>query len=247
MEKILTHYRLLCSRYKEIEKKFSEKDIHDKRVILMRISSILSLYKINASKIINGESSFKIYGQLHNIQVQILKLKKISDPEDIYEYLDFLKIQEIRYIHKIAKFCKKKHIEFPAINEKKIGKTNIERKVLKRQKKVIELSKLINKKDADSIHEFRIEFKKFRYALEFLSIVKKIDFKNYEKIKQFQDLLGEIHDYEILIKGITKFYGKESAAMNKNLQILKNHKDLKIAILIKNRKKLIDFSSKLNK
>ena len=60
----------------------------------------------------------------------------------------------------------------------------------------------------NQLHELRIEFKKFRYTLEyFKEILNEIVNKTINEIKQYQDHLGELHDADVacqLVKGFLK-------------------------------------------
>jgi CHAD domain-containing protein len=60
----------------------------------------------------------------------------------------------------------------------------------------------------DQLHALRIEFKKFRYALEyFREILNDTATKTINEIKQYQDHLGELHDSDVaceLVRGFLK-------------------------------------------
>lgn len=60
----------------------------------------------------------------------------------------------------------------------------------------------------NQLHELRIEFKKFRYTLEyFKEILNESVSKTINEIKQYQDHLGELHDADVacqLVKGFLK-------------------------------------------
>ncbi len=58
MNSIIKNYNLLVKRYQKIEGDSTEKEIHDKRVILRRIFPILAVCKMDSSKISNGLFSF---------------------------------------------------------------------------------------------------------------------------------------------------------------------------------------------
>ena len=79
MQRIPEKYNLLIEEYKKIEDTSDEKEIHDKRVILRRVFTILDLYGINSSEVKFGESAFRLFGKLRDIQIQIMKLKDINE------------------------------------------------------------------------------------------------------------------------------------------------------------------------
>lgn len=228
MKAIVKNYNSLVKKYQEIEKDSTEKEIHDKRVILRRIFPILAACKINPGKVKNGEEAFKLFGKLRDIQVQILKLEASEQNYEINQYLLHLKELESELQLKVQKFCKKKQVEFPSIKKTKLKKTKLNKKAERSLKKLIARAEKQSIEDADDIHRIRIEFKKFRYLVEILSYIETIDEEKLEKMKVYQDILGEIQDYEVLIQGIKNFYKKRN--QNKTVEPGENESDQIIRI-----------------
>ena len=209
MNTIIKNYNLLIKKYQKIEVEMTENEIHDKRVILRRIFPILAVYKMNPSKVKNGEKAFKLFGKLRDIQVQKMKLESVEQSQGITEYLAFLNDTELELKEKVRKFSKKKELEFPAIKKKnKVNKSRIVAKTIKSLDKLIERVQSKSIDDAEDIHKIRIAFKKFRYKVEILSYIENIEVSKLEMLKMFQDKLGEIQDYEVLINGIKKYCKK---------------------------------------
>jgi len=210
MNTIIKNYNLLVNKYQKIELEITENEIHDKRVILRRIFQILDAYKMNPSKVKNGEKAFKLFGKLRDIQVQKLKLESVEQTQGITDYLQSLIERESELIEKVRKFCKKKELEFPAIKKKhKLDKSRIYSKISKSLDKLIERVESKSIDDAEDIHKIRIAFKKFRYKVEVFSFIETIEESKLEMLKMFQDKLGEIQDYEVLINGIKKYCKKQ--------------------------------------
>lgn len=211
MRPILANYRLLIRKYRKIENDSSENEIHDKRVILRRIFPILRAYKIDPSDLKNGEKAFNLFGKLRDIQVQILTLESNVVSADLAEYQAYLKGRETKLKKQVQRFCKKKKLEFPIIPKKSsLDKADILKSAGKSLTKLI---KRVETRDMDSIrdiHKIRIEFKKFRYHVEMLSYVSAIDEAKLDRLKLFQDKLGEIQDYQVLIDGIRKYDQKHN-------------------------------------
>ena len=237
MQRIPEKYNLLIEEYKKIEDTSDEKEIHDKRVILRRVFTILDLYGINSSEVKFGESAFRLFGKLRDIQIQIMKLKDINEGDEMHEYIVFLKEQEIRYKNKIDKFCKEKRVEFPEIASNKIEPSEVEKKITERFGKVVSRTRFLKKSNAKAIHKVRIAFKYFRYMLEILVYIEKVDVIKLKKLKAYQDLLGTVQDYEVLVKGITKFFGMKDYDKRKDLNIFERNEQLKILRFIE--KKII--------
>jgi CHAD domain-containing protein len=209
MNSIIKSYNLLVKNYHEIETDSTENGIHDKRVILRRIFPILGVYKMKPLKVKNGEKAFRLFGKLRDVQVQISKLGSIDQAQELTDYLMFLKEREMKLNEKVSKFCKKKELVFPSIKHKsKISKSKILSKSEKMLNKIILGVQSGNINVSKNIHKTRIEFKKFRYVVEILSNIENIDTEKLDNLKPYQNMLGEIQDYEILIKGIEKYSKK---------------------------------------
>jgi len=209
MNPILKKYNLLVSNYQEIEKDSTVDAIHDKRVILRRVFSILAACDMKPSKVKNGEKAFELFGKLRDVQVQLLKLESFDPTPEMTEYLAFLKERELKFREKVDTFCRKKELDFPAIKKKNIlDRTNVFGRAEKSLRKLIETIHSHSIDDAEDIHQIRIEFKKFRYKAEILSYLEEIDEAKLDLLKMYQDKLGEIQDYEVLINGIKKYCKK---------------------------------------
>jgi CHAD domain-containing protein len=226
MSGIVDNYHLLVGKFQKIEKESTEKEIHDKRVILRKIFPILAAYKINPAKVKNGEKAFKLFGKLRDVQVQLIKLESVELPPEIIPYLEYLKKSEIKRKEEVRKFTKKKKLSFPLIKKKSaIDISKIIRKAEKSLNKIIRMVESCIVVDAEYIHKVRIEFKKFRYQIEILSIISLIDEEKLERIRLYQDKLGEIQDYEVLINGIIKFNKKHKSVQDENIDVFEENQN----------------------
>jgi len=226
MNEIIKNYELLVKKYKEIEKESTEQEIHDRRVTLRRIFPILTVYKINISRLKNGEKAFKLFGKLRDIQVQLSKLENQDQTPEMIEYIAFLKEKEQKIQVKVHKFSKKKKLEFPSLKKKsKIETSKIVQKADKAFAKLVERIELRSIDDAEDIHKIRIKFKKFRYVIEILSYITPIEDEKLERLKVYQDKLGDIQDYEVLIQGITNFHKTNKPDEEANTEILEKEQN----------------------
>ena len=212
MNLIIENYNVLVSKFQEMEKETTPDEIHDKRVILRRIFPILTAFNINPSKVKNGEKAFKLFGKLRDVQVQIERLENTEQYPQLIEYLEFLKEQELKLKEKVSKFSKKKELKFPKIKKKKkVDTKRIKTKAIQQLNILTEKIQSLINFDLIEIHKIRIEFKKYRYLVEVLIYIEIIDEGKLEEMKHYQDMLGEIHDYDVLIKGIKKYYKKKKS------------------------------------
>lgn len=228
MEELLMYYRKICSSYKEIEYNFDEKSIHDKRVFLRRIFSLLNAcgQPIN----LKFKTTFKFFGKLRNIQIQIIIAE--GNGTILEEYLKYLKEKEAIVIKKLEDYVIKNPMEFEEflINSKMIKK--ISKDLKKKSKKLKKLVKKIN--SPKEFHNFRIVFKKFRYDLELFYISTNSDLEGLKDLKYYQDVLGEIQDLEVFIKSYKKFYSKKiSNFVGKKTEKIENLKQEKMKFLNK--------------
>ena len=226
MKSIIENYNLLVSKFQEMEKETTPDEIHDKRVILRRIFPILTAFDINPSKVKNGEKAFKLFGKLRDIQVQIEKLESSEINTELIEYLEFLKEKEVKLKEKVSKFSKKKELKFPKIKKKKkVDAEKIKIKALKQLSKLTDKIQSLINFDEIEIHTIRVDFKKYRYLVEVLKYIENIDEGKLEEMKNYQDILGEIHDYEVLITGINKYYNKKKLEDQVDVDVLENEQN----------------------
>jgi len=226
MNTIKKKYNQLVKKYQKIENKLTENEIHDKRVILRRIFPILAAYKMNPSKIKNGEKAFKLFGKLRDIQVQMMKVESLEQTNELIKYHVYLKEFETELKGKVSKFCKKKELVFPVIKKKsKLETTKVISKTNKSLNKLIDRINSRSIDDAEDVHKIRIEFKKFRYRVEILSYLENIDESKLDMLKMYQDKLGDIQDYEVLINGIKKYCKKRKLEEDELIDVFEHDQD----------------------
>ncbi|MEI7503103.1 MAG: CHAD domain-containing protein [Paludibacter sp.] len=232
MNRIEKHYNKLVKKFHKIEAETTENEIHDKRVILRRVFPILRFFKINPVKVKFGATAFGLFGKLRDVQVQILKLEKMEQTHEWIEYLQHLQELELKYKKKVNRFSKKKVVEFPSLKSNKVNTSKIDKKVHSKVEnnlnKLIANTQLPTLEKAEDIHKIRIAFKKFRYTVEVLSYIEEIDAGKLEKLKNYQDELGEIQDWKVLINGITKFYRKKALIIDEKIAVFEVEKDQRI-------------------
>lgn len=217
MNELAKNYESLFLKYKELEDSFLGQDIHDKRVILRKVFSILNINGNNISK--TFVDNFKLFGKLRDIQVQLIKLEKYEGKYNLKNYIDYLKKTEKKLIKEIRSFSKKSKLEFPVLDN---GEFKLDIIIL--NNKLNQIKNLFQKNiDEKSFHRLRIKFKEFRYSLESYLINNQLEINVLEGIKHYQDDLGEIQDLEVLIDGLRKFY-KNKIVLTKKLIKDKKHK-----------------------
>jgi len=226
MDSILQKYNLLTEKYQTIEVGSLKFDIQDRGNIIQQIFSLLSALKIDAAKVKNGKKAIQLFEKLRDVQSQLRILENAQLNPELVSYLSVLKEKELQLKWKIQRFTKKKKIEFPEIKKKsKINKS----------KTLSKISKILEKLDSkvhssfidypENVHKLRTLFLKFLYHVEILSYLDTVDNAKLDKLKLYQNQLGEIHDYEILMKGIARYFMKREWYEDKNIAIFEQEQN----------------------
>lgn len=217
MDKIRKKYYSLVKKFHQLENDISDNAIHDKRVILCKVRAVLLVLDTKEKHIHNGNKVFALMGKMRNLQVQRLILLSDERKSETYPYILYLEIKLKKNGMKIRKFIRKHQVRFPEIDRtKKTDAEQIKSELLLAHDKLRKMIVAIDTYEAATIHKIRKSFKRFRYLIEILSIVKTVDKETLDKLKEFQDRLGEIQDFRMLIKGLNQF----SLKINSPIDIL---------------------------
>lgn len=208
MDKIRKKYYSLVKKFHKLETDISEHGIHEKRVILSKLIPIISVQK--TKNINHRKKIFSLMGKLRNIQIQILIMKSTETYPGISDYITYLDKKELKFGHKIRKFFKKHKIVFPKITlEQNICIARIISQTVHSYNKIKHIVLSNNEYNAVTMHKIRKELKVFRYGIETISLEKSIDDEVFDQLKEYQDKLGEIQDYRILIENINVYKRKK--------------------------------------
>ena len=207
------------------KKEFSEESVHDYRVSIRRLLSLINLInkifpEIDSNRIKKVlKKQLKIMNPLRDNQVQILKIRNMAESYPIlYLYYNNLVKQEEELIKSIVLIISKS--EFIELEGNCIFLKNEIRKALLSKYsdfqslislatdlyyQVIELIKVANRSDLQTIHKVRLQFKKYRYTIETIQPI--IDLKKpyLKKMKHFQTILGKIQDNKVLVTNLEEF------------------------------------------
>src|SRR5262249_19545126 len=76
--------------------------------------------------------------------------------------------------------------------------------------RVLEDRRAVDPTDRDSIHRLRIALKKFRYSVEAIeSLLQGFTRRHLEQLHEIQDLLGDLHDFEMISASFRDFLEKK--------------------------------------
>jgi CHAD domain-containing protein len=218
----------------------NEKNIHDVRVAIRRLDasrSILPKNLRNKNKLQKFHSTYKKFfktnSKIRDADIISQKIAKFSSNPFVYNILKNLqkkRKEDLQSACKIGiKLQKYKKIKLKnkisiAKLKKNFDKTalSLDDKIQKKIPIVIGSSKAILE-----LHELRKDCKKLRYILE-LSLSSKQPSDFIIKLKQMQDLMGNIHDNDITIEYLKdeKNMELEDILNNENLDREKNYSKL---------------------
>ncbi len=188
----------------------NDKNIHDIRVTIRRLEAIYQILPNKTRKIesLNNflkmiKKFFKLNNELRDYDIISAKLedKYGKDTSNLADSLKECKKKQIKNCITLA--LEISNLPCPKISNYKIK----ERKLKKRYHKILDrielnLQKysviaLMDEKKIDDLHMLRKNFKKLRYSLELSS--NKESLSLLSNLKNIQDILGEIHDSDIII------------------------------------------------
>jgi CHAD domain-containing protein len=221
-----------CATLKHCQKKSSEEAVHDLRVAMRRLMSMLDLL---AS--IHPESNLRksrrrlkkqlnMFGPLRDVQVQVLSVAKMlpSFPElrEFYAYLVKREGSLVQHLDVEVEHVKtgkvKKAIgaaiqqaegllDTPAKQREQLAAAI--RAVDAAFNIVVQRKLAINPTDSATIHPMRVAFKKFRYMVESLApMLEWVTRQRLKAMNAFQSSMGAIQDAEVLLSRATAFARK---------------------------------------
>lgn len=171
----------------------SDEQIHDLRVGLRRIRTVLQIMKDNHVKHLTGKNRkilrkiWRRLGDARDLDVAVELAQNYQFPvEDIEERRKkanskmIQKLNDPKIMHLVRAF--KKLSRDPSLK-----KINTENTIQRLKDELIETSKF-----PDDLHALRITLKKVRYFLEALN-------KDVEPFKKYQDILGEVNDLKMFL------------------------------------------------
>ncbi|MEJ5244853.1 MAG: CHAD domain-containing protein [Bacteroidota bacterium] len=256
IDEVQKRYELLTdtyiSLYNSALKKFKNDTIHDLRVCSRRIitlvefilSKVNSTYGLNLVKIL--KFYFKKLSKLRDIQILIEnhKAKAISN-EYWLLFINYLNKKERRIIKKLQPlFTQGNLTEIEglffffelelrnAIKNRIISAEDLIGAIDEKYKQAMNKFKNIDIAKIETIHKFRIKFKKFRYLYEFLQQIVTENIITSKELGKYQTLLGDIQDSEILNNCIL-VYLKKSEKYDQASKLLSDAAGIKTAAVLK--------------
>jgi CHAD domain-containing protein len=189
----------------------NDENIHDIRVSIRRLESAYQILPKSIRKkdkvrgyLRQAKKLFKLNATIRDFDI-ICTNMELRYPDKTVDLVSSLKNSRREYVKKANKLALKvSYLDIPKITKSDIKKS----KLVKRHRKTIDniildihknsIISLGDETKINELHMLRKNFKKLRYLLE-LSSDKRTIQKILQSLKSIQDVLGEIHDMDIII------------------------------------------------
>lgn len=223
-------FSIFCKKYEFCSNHYTEPGIHDLRVSIRRMMSLLFLLEnfTDVPYIRDLQKSLgkilKSLNPVRDTQVEVAMMKNLIFKFPVfYTFYIHLLNQEIVQAKKAAKIIAEADREgieglvffLNMYLKQRINDLGLDiSKIIDIRKSafnnlVLKYSQAA-KDDVDSIHKVRLALKKYRYLEEALKPVIKLPKERLRQMKSLQDHLGEIQDYTVIINRISSFIFSQS-------------------------------------
>ena len=230
-----TQFKCYRKKLKRCQKRFSEKAVHDSRIETRRLLALLTLLAsfLPAARLKKIEAALKrhldTFDDLRDTQVQLPKVRKLvgafAAAQPFRQYLCKRRDRLTRRTRRAIKRIKTKSLarwmsacqqEVNAVCARSeltraaaLPLRSLERAYLRTR----HLHGRIDPRDPPTIHCTRVAFKKFRYMVETLAdYFPTADRRYLEALHQYQTLMGDIQDAEVLRRSFEKYLLKQRLA-----------------------------------
>lgn len=215
--------RTLRAQVKRCRKQFSEEAVHDLRVAMRRLLALLDylafLAPSPALRKMRREikSHLDAFDALRDTQVMLLETtQRLNELPEVEPLHRFLQKREKRLLRQAQK----------DIENIRDGDAKALRAVLKTvaqkggdplapvddaYQTVLHRLALVDPSDTATIHRVRIAFKRFRYSAEVAKpLLTSMPAELLERLHDYQTLMGEIQDMEVMLRTIDQFAARHS-------------------------------------
>lgn len=239
--------------FKQVPKGLSDDFVHDLRVSARRLNAILDLLLPLALDNTAGDSLpalnrvIKLFGNLRDLEVQIdYTSHLLADHPELKDFYAALITQQ----HQMAKHVEGK-IKTIKLDSLQTTKRRIKKRLLilfkdpvTREQIIADLRQnidhaliavlmagdKIDPADPDTIHRMRLVLKKYRYSVEVIKPFLSITDQELQSLLNYQTILGDIQDLEVLIESLTRYMERLNNAYHASLlsvkQLLENRKSM---------------------
>jgi CHAD domain-containing protein len=214
--------KIFLKKFKKIQKRFYQKlqdyiknpddeNIHDIRVAIRRLEAAHRILpknirekEKNINYIKQAKILFKLNAKIRDFDIICAKMESRhpNKTNDLILILKNSRIEKMSIANEIA--LKILHSPIPKVSANILKKSKLNKRYLKILDKIeLDIQKntiiaLADEKKIKELHMLRKSFKKIRYSLELAADKEKI-IRTLNNLKEIQDMLGEIHDSDVII------------------------------------------------
>lgn len=211
LEKFKKIHDRFYQRLQDYIKNPNDENIHDIRVAIRRLETAYRILPKNVREIEKNrnnikqvKSLFKLNAKIRDYDIICAKMES-KYQDQTYDLVRILKNSRIEKLHTANEISLKiSHESTPKLYENMMKESKLSKRYFKVLGK-IELSiqkntiiALGDEKKIEELHMLRKDFKKLRYSLELASNKGKT-VQILKNLKEIQDMLGDIHDCDIII------------------------------------------------
>ena len=220
-------------KLKRCQRDFSQSAVHESRVETRRLIAIVDLLGAfladgsvkKTRRILKRHLDH--FDELRDTHVQLLSVgKMLRTFPALQPFHTALEEQERRAVKSTARKIKRikaarlaRFVEALAKGleegpkpgaRRRSGPTRLMQAVNRAFSRVGELRRRIDPRDTATIHQTRVAFKSFRYMIEALApLFPEVSPRQLRAMKEYQSMMGEIQDSEVLLASFAKFRRKE--------------------------------------
>ena len=207
-EKILNDF---CQKLDKYTTDPNDENIHDIRVSIRRLEAAYRILPKSVRRqeeiseyVKQAKRLFKVNSEIRDFDIicNNMEAKYTDKTIDLVSGLRNSRVEHVKNANELA--LKISQVHRPKIHKSDLRKLKLEKRYLKVLDEIIlDIQKnaiiaLGDEKKIDELHILRKNFKRLRYSLEIVSD-KKITADILKDLKNIQDILGEIHDSDIII------------------------------------------------
>ncbi|WP_101477361.1 CHAD domain-containing protein [Candidatus Nitrosotalea bavarica] len=214
--------KLFLVKFEKIQERFyqklldyiknpSDENIHDIRVTIRRLETAYKILPNNVRKkekntnyVKQAKTLFKLNAKIRDYDIICAKMES-KYQDQTYELVATLKNFRIEKLHSANEIALKiLHTTTPKISTNIIRESKLNKryfKILGKMELDIQKNTIIalgDEKKIEELHMLRKDFKKLRYSFELVSCKGKT-VQILKNLKEIQDMLGDIHDSDIII------------------------------------------------
>jgi len=207
-EKILNDF---CQKLDKYTTDPNDENIHDIRVSIRRLEAAYRILPKSVRRqeeiseyLKQAKKLFKVNAEIRDFDIicNNMEAKYTDKTADLVLGLRNSRVEHIKNANELA--LKISHVHRPKIHKSDLEKSKLEKRYLKVLDEImLDIQKnaiiaLGDEKKIEELHMLRKDFKRLRYSLEIASD-KKITADILKDLKNIQDILGEIHDSDIIV------------------------------------------------